>query len=278
MPLEQWLKVDPGKGSRAVFSQEGIPASSLQPFPVPARSVRLSRPAILMLEGRGRGHAGTPANKKKCECTAPRLRSVLEYSGGEHSAQSNRWGRCPAAAAAREPNPLKRVFKILGPGLISGAADDDPSAIGTYAVAGASLGYATLWTALVTLPMMASTQFIYAKIGMVSGKGLSGVLQRFSPRSLLYPVVFCLVIANTINTGADIGAIVAAVNMFAPIPIAALIIPIALIILALQIWGSYLLIVRTFKWLTLALFAYLGASLFARPPVGEVLRATFVPL
>ncbi len=181
------------------------------------------------------------------------------------------------AAVAREPNRLKRVFKVLGPGLISGAADDDPSGIGTYAVAGASLGYATLWTALVTLPMMACIQFISAKIAMVCGKGLSGVLRRYYPRSLLYPVVFSLVIANTINAGADIGAIAAAVNMFAPIPIAVLMIPIAATILALQLWGSYRLIVKTFKWLTLALFAYLGAALFARPDAGAVLRATFVP-
>jgi len=96
------------------------------------------------------------------------------------------------AAVRGEPNRLKRYLTILGPGLVTGASDDDPSGIGTYAVAGASFGYSTLWTALVTLPLMASVQFICAKIGMVSGMGLAGVLRRHYPRALLYPAVLAL--------------------------------------------------------------------------------------
>lgn len=178
---------------------------------------------------------------------------------------------------AREPNPIKRFVRILGPGLITGASDDDPSGIGTYAAAGASLGFATLWTALLTLPMMAAVELICAKIGMVCGCGLAGVLRRHYSRWLLYPVVAALTIANTINAGTDIGAIAAAVNLLVPIPIAALIIPIALAILAFQIWGSYRLIARVFKWLTLALFAYIGAAFFARPDWKMVLHATVIP-
>src|SRR5438067_7610513 len=140
---------------------------------------------------------------------------------------------------AREKNPIKRVLMILGPGLITGASDDDPSGIATYAQAGASLGFSTLWTALVTFPMMAAVQFICAKIGMVTGMGLAGVVSKHYPKALLYPVVAGLVIANTINAGTDIGAIAAAVNLLVPIPPTALIVPIALIILALQVWGSY---------------------------------------
>src|SRR6185369_14901507 len=113
----------------------------------------------------------------------------------------------------REANPLKRVFKLLGPGLITGASDDDPSGIGTYSLAGASLGFATLWTALMTLPLMTVVQFVCAKIGMVTGRGLAGVIRRHYPRTLLYPVVLCLMIANTINAGTDIGAIAAAMNL-----------------------------------------------------------------
>src|SRR2546423_5400968 len=79
-------------------------------------------------------------------------------------------------ALEREPNPIKRFFKLLGPGLITGASDDDPSGIGTYSMAGASLGFATLWTAVVTFPLMAVVQFICAKVGLVSGRGLAGVL------------------------------------------------------------------------------------------------------
>jgi NRAMP (natural resistance-associated macrophage protein)-like metal ion transporter len=178
---------------------------------------------------------------------------------------------------ARERNPLKRFVKILGPGLVTGASDDDPSGIGTYALAGASLGFSTLWTAVVTFPMMTAVQFICAKIGMVTGAGLARVLRRHYSKALLYPVVGGLVIANTINAGADIGAIAAAVNLLVPIPVTAMIVPIALVILGLQVWGSYRLIAQTFKWLTLALFAYIGAALYARPDPWEVLRGTLIP-
>src|SRR2546422_5488104 len=111
------------------------------------------------------------------------------------------------AAMMQERNPVKRFFKVLGPGLITGASDDDPSGIGTYAVAGASFGFSTLWTALFTLPLMAAVQFMCAKIGMVTGEGLAGVLRRHYRPKILYAAVCLLIIANTINAGADIGAI-----------------------------------------------------------------------
>src|SRR5438105_3138731 len=107
---------------------------------------------------------------------------------------------------------------MLGPGFITGASDDDPSGIGTYAMAGAALGYATLWMALVTFPMMAAIQFICAKVGMVTGRGLAGVIREHFARLLLYPAVGLLLIANTINAGADIGAVAAGVNLLLPIP------------------------------------------------------------
>src|SRR5215831_12883423 len=181
------------------------------------------------------------------------------------------------AAMMQERNPVKRFFKVLGPGLITGASDDDPSGIGTYAVAGAAFGFATLWTALFTLPLMAAVQITCARIGMVSGMGLAAVLRRYYARNLLYLTVFLLVVANTINAGADIGAIAAAINLLVPIPITALVLPIALVILALQIWGSYRLISRTFKWLVLALFAYVGSAFFARPDWLQVAKASFLP-
>jgi len=117
------------------------------------------------------------------------------------------------------------------PGLITGASDDDPSGIGTYATAGAALGYATLWTALASYPLMPVTQYICAKIGMVSGMGLSGVLRLHYPRQLLYLSVLALTIANIINAGADIGAIAGRINLLVPVRPALLIIPIALVIL-----------------------------------------------
>jgi len=181
------------------------------------------------------------------------------------------------AELKREPNRAKRFFKILGPGLITGASDDDPSGIGTYAIAGAQAGYAPLWTALVTYPLMASVQFICAKIGLVSGQGIAGLLRRHYAKSLLYAVVIGLMVANTINAGADILAIAAGLNLLAPVPTTALVAPIGILILVLQIWGSYRLIANTFKWLTFALFAYIGAALFARPDWHAVLRGTFLP-
>ncbi len=180
-------------------------------------------------------------------------------------------------AMMHEKNPVKRFFKMLGPGLITGASDDDPSGIGTYAVAGASLGFSTLWTALFSLPLMIAVLLTCARIGMVSGMGLTAVLRRHYSRNLLYLTVGGLVVANTINVGADIGAIAAAINLLIPVPVAALIVPIALVILALQIWGSYRLIARTFKWLTLALLAYIGSALYAKPDAIQVIKATFIP-
>lgn len=177
-----------------------------------------------------------------------------------------------------ERHPFKRFFKILGPGIVVGASDDDPSGIGTYTVAGASLGFSTLWTALVCLPMMAAVQFICAKIGLVTGMGLAGVMRRNFPKAVILPVVFALVIANSINAGADLGAIAAAINLLVPkLSIVSLIVPIGLIILAVQIWGSYRMIANIFKWLCLALLAYIGSAFFSHPNPVEVLRGTFMP-
>jgi len=174
-------------------------------------------------------------------------------------------------------NPIGHFLQTLGPGLITGASDDDPSGIGTYAQAGAAFGLSTLWTALFTLPMMCAVQFICAKIGMVSGEGLTSVLQAHYPRWLLYAVVCALATANTINAGVDLGAIAAAINLLVRIPIRDLIVPVTVVILAVQVFGSYRLIARIFKWLTLALFAYIAAAFFAEPHWRDVLVATVRP-
>jgi NRAMP (natural resistance-associated macrophage protein)-like metal ion transporter len=166
---------------------------------------------------------------------------------------------------------------VLGPGVITGASDDDPSGIGTYTQAGAAFGFATLWMAPVTLPMMAAVQFICAKIGMVSGMGLADVLRKYYPRWVVYAAVSLLVIANTINAGTDIGAIAAAINLLLPVPALALVVPIAAGIVLVQIYGSYALISRIFKWLTLTLFAYIAAAFLARPHWREVLTGTIIP-
>jgi NRAMP (natural resistance-associated macrophage protein)-like metal ion transporter len=177
----------------------------------------------------------------------------------------------------RQPNPVKRALLVLGPGVISGAADDDPSGIGTYAIAGASLGFSMLWTMLVTLPMMITTQLMSAKIGIVTGMGLAEVLRRHYPRFLVYPAVLCLVIACSINAGADIGALAAAVTLLVPIPAIWMVVPIAVLIVVFLTWGSYRFISQIFKWLALALFAYIGAAFYAKPHLLDVLRGTFIP-
>lgn len=171
---------------------------------------------------------------------------------------------------------LRRVLRVLGPGLITGASDDDPSGIATYAAAGAAYGYGTLWTALVCFPLMAAVQFVCAKIGMVAGSGLAGVLRRHYPR-WVYPVIVGLIAANTINAAADLSAIAAGINLLVPVSIRVLILPVGVGLLVFQIWGSYRLIARTFTWLTLSLFGYIGAAFLAGPDWPQVARGTLIP-
>jgi NRAMP (natural resistance-associated macrophage protein)-like metal ion transporter len=182
-----------------------------------------------------------------------------------------------AADIERERNPLRKAGKILGPGFITGASDDDPSGIGTYAVAGASLGLQTLWTALLTFPLMAAVQNICARLGMVSGQGLAGVLRDHYPRPILYGSVLLLFFANTINVGADLGAIADAVHSITGAQVLWLIIPVAIAVVALQIFGSYRLIANIFKWLTLALLAYVIDVFIVHPDLLGTLRATVIP-
>ncbi len=128
-----------------------------------------------------------------------------------------------------------------------------------------------------TVPLMAAVQYISGKIGLVTGLGLTGVLKKHYSRRVLYPVLIGLVIANTINAGSDLGAIAAALNLLLPVPAVYLVPPVAVAILVLQGWGTYRLIERIFKWLTLALVAFIGAGFLARPDWREVAWNTFVP-
>jgi NRAMP (natural resistance-associated macrophage protein)-like metal ion transporter len=184
----------------------------------------------------------------------------------------------PGDAAIRtDRNPVRRAFRILGPGLVTGASDDDPSGIGTYLQAGAQHGYATLWTTIVMLPMMISAQYMCAKIGLVSGHGLAGVLREHYSRWVLYPAILAMVVANTLNAGADIGAIAAAINLLVPIPALLFVLPVSLGIVAVQVFGSYRMIEWVFKWLTLALLAYILSAILAHPNVLDVVAGTLVP-
>ena len=182
-----------------------------------------------------------------------------------------------AQEVARAQDPVKKAALLLGPGFITGAADDDPSGIGTYAVAGASLGLSTLWTALLTFPFMAAVQNICSRLGLVSGTGLAGILKEHYPRWVLYPAVALVVVANVVNVGADLGAIADAAGIFVGTQVPWLVIPIALALVALQVFARYRFIERVFKYLTIALLAYVIDALLVRPPLAETLRATIVP-
>src|ERR1700719_3702001 len=151
---------------------------------------------------------------------------------------------------------LKRSFAILGPGLITGAADDDPSGISTYSVAGAAYGYATLWIALLTFPLMAAVQLMCGRLGIVTGQGLAAAVRSNYPRWVLWGACSILVVANFINIGADLGGMAEATELVTGIrPL--LWIPVyVLLIFALLLWTSYQQIARIFKWITLVLFAY----------------------
>src|SRR5207249_9863144 len=118
-----------------------------------------------------------------------------------------------ASRSKWNPKRIGRLLKALGPGIITGASDDDPSGIATYAQAGAAFGYSTLWTALFTYPLMAAVQWICAKVGLVTGKGLTSIIRQHYSPLISYPAVLALVIANTINAGTDITAIAAGINL-----------------------------------------------------------------
>ena len=170
-----------------------------------------------------------------------------------------------------------RFFTLLGPGLTTGAADDDPSGIATYSQTGAQFGYGQLWTALYMLPFMAAVQEACARIGLVTGKGIAAVVKENYSKTVLYTVVSLVVIANTINIGADIGAMASAAQLLIPVPFVILTFVITAGILILEIYTGYKTYSRILKWLALALLAYPITAFIVHQPWATVLRATVVP-
>jgi NRAMP (natural resistance-associated macrophage protein)-like metal ion transporter len=168
-------------------------------------------------------------------------------------------------------------LKKLGPGLVTGASDDDPSGIATYAVAGASFGYATLWTAVLTLPLMVAMQLVCARIGMVSGIGLTGALRRHYPRWLLYTICVLLLVANIFNIGADLGGMADAVLMLTGIPAFVSIPMLGGAIVFFTIYARYVTFARYVKWSTFVLFSYIVSAILSRPDWRESLLRTVVP-
>jgi NRAMP (natural resistance-associated macrophage protein)-like metal ion transporter len=175
------------------------------------------------------------------------------------------------------PRRFRRFFGNLGPGLITGAADDDPSGISTYSVTGASFGYAPLWTALFSFPLMTAVQLMCARLGIVTGQGLAGVIRYRYPRWVLWGACTLLVAANTVNIGADLGGMAAVTELVTGTNAMYWVPVYAVLIASFLIWSSYYTIARIFKWLTLILFAYVVAAFLAHPDWGVVLRSTLIP-
>jgi Mn2+/Fe2+ NRAMP family transporter len=169
------------------------------------------------------------------------------------------------------------IFRLVGKGVVTGAADDDPSAIGTYSSAGAAFGLSVLWIAPVLLPMMYVVVYVSAKIGQVYGKGLFACIREQFPRWVLVPLVALAFIGNIIEAAADLGGMGAALNLLIPLPIPVLVAVSAVLIYTIQYFGSYTTIRSVFRWLALVLFAYIAAALLARPNVSDVLLNTFIP-
>jgi len=172
---------------------------------------------------------------------------------------------------------VRLFFAELGPGLITGAADDDPSGISTYSVAGASFGFMPLWTALFSFPLMAAVQLMCARLGMVSGRGLAGVVRIHYSRWVLWGACSLLIVANIFNIGADLGGMAEATEMMTGIKSYYLTPAFAGMIVCLLFFSSYRQIARIFKWLTLVLFAYVITAFLAQPDWAAVLKATLVP-
>jgi NRAMP (natural resistance-associated macrophage protein)-like metal ion transporter len=184
--------------------------------------------------------------------------------------------RAPVSPSADE-RPFRRFFSDLGPGLITGAADDDPSGISTYSVAGASFGYLPLWTALFSFPLMTAVQLMCARLGMVTGLGLAGVIRKRYSRSVLWGACALLVVANVINIAADLGGMAEATRMVTGAP-SALCVPLyGVVIVSLLMWSTYRRIARVLKWLTLVLLAYVLSAFVAGVDWRLALHMTLVP-
>ena len=169
-------------------------------------------------------------------------------------------------------------MKILGPGIVTGAADDDPSGIATYAQAGAQFGFLVPWTMLFTYPLMTAVQEACMRIGAVTGKGLAAVIRENYSKRVLYPVLFLVVAANTLNIGSDIGAMAASVELIAPtIPFTVAAIGIAVLVVLLQVLVPYRSYIKLLKWLAVSLFAYLITAFLIHVPWQSTLYATFTP-
>lgn len=172
---------------------------------------------------------------------------------------------------------IKKLLKILGPGFITGASDDDPSGIATYSTAGTLFGYKQLWTMLFSMPFMAVIQEMCGRIGMVTGKGLSGVIKKNYPKSILFFAISLLLIANVINIGADLGMMASSIQLLIKAPFIIILIGIILVTLILEIFFSYKNYARYLSYLTLSLLAYVITAFLIKQDWKNVIYSTITP-
>ncbi len=173
---------------------------------------------------------------------------------------------------------IKKLLKNVGPGVITGASDDDPSGIATYSMAGASQGYSLLWTALLTFPLMAAIQEMCARIGVVTEKGLAGnIKSHYKSKILLYFLTVLIVFANTINIGADLGGMSQSLNLLIPVHPIIIGLVTSVVIILLMVFFPYHFIASKLKWLTFALFAYIAAAIVTKQDWGQIAISTFLP-
>ena len=179
---------------------------------------------------------------------------------------------------AQTPAKKKSIISIFGPGVITGASDDDPSGIATYSQAGAQFGFGMLWMILFLYPLMATVQEICARLGLITGNGLAGIMKKRYSRKIVYPIASLLLIANTINIGADIGAMAASIRLIFPqLPLFLVSLSFTAFIVISEIMVPYEKYVKILKYLTLSLFAYLITTIIVGGNLQEILMSTIVP-
>jgi len=186
---------------------------------------------------------------------------------------------CRSAPKDSKPSKVSflRFLRVLGPGLITGAADDDPSGIATYSQTGAQFGFGQLWTSLYQIPLLLAVQECCARIGSVTGHGLAGVIRQHYSRRVLLSAVVLVVLANTINIGADIGAVAAAAGLVVKAPFWFFALLTTLLVIVLEVLLSYRTYAKLLKWLALALLAYPATTFMIEAPWREIFLATIIP-
>jgi NRAMP (natural resistance-associated macrophage protein)-like metal ion transporter len=185
-----------------------------------------------------------------------------------------------SGTVASHPRRLLRgpgYFKRLGPGIVTGAADDDPSGIGTYSQVGAAFGFGLLWTTLATLPLAIAVQEATARLGLVTGKGLAALLRERFPRPVLLGAVTLVAVANSVNIGADIGSMAAAAGLLAPVPQTLAAVVFALVMIVLEVTVPYHRYARVLRWLALSLLAYVGVLAVVHVDWTAALAHTLIP-